>query len=124
MPEVTVNPVAALKIERPTADITDADVEAMLESMRKQRVTYAPVERAAQKDDRVVVDFAGRSDGVAFEGGTGTDMSVVIGAGQVIADFENALVGMAKGEQQDRAGEISRRTTARPNWPARMRNST
>jgi trigger factor len=98
MPEVVVKPVAAVTIDRPAATITDADVEAMLESMRKQRVTYAAVERAAQKDDKVVVDFAGRSGGVAFEGGTGTDMSVVIGAGQVIADFENALIGMAKGD--------------------------
>jgi len=97
MPDVTVKPVMALKFERPTAEITDADIQAMLESMRKQRVTYAPVERAVQKDDRVVVDFAGRSGGVAFDGGTGTDMSVVIGSGQVIEDFENALVGMTKG---------------------------
>lgn len=100
MPEVKVNPVSSTKIERAVAEITDADVAAMLESMRRQRVTYAPIERAAQKDDRVVVDFAGRTDGVAFEGGTGTDMSVVVGAGQVITDFENALVGMSKGEQK------------------------
>jgi len=100
MPEVTVNAVTSLKIERPATDITDADVEAMLESMRKQRVTYAAVERAAQKEDRVVVDFAGRTDGVAFEGGTGTDMSVVIGSGQVIADFESALVGMRAGDKK------------------------
>lgn len=98
MPEVKVNPVSSLKIERPAADITDADVEAMLQNMRRQRVTYAPVERAAQKDDRVVVDFAGRTGGVAFEGGTGTDMGVVIGAGQVIADFDKALIGMSRGE--------------------------
>ncbi len=75
LPEVTVAPVEKLEIERPAADITEADVDAMLESMRKQRVTYAAVERAAQKGDRVVVDFAGRSGGVAFEGGTGTDMA-------------------------------------------------
>ncbi|MEO6079243.1 MAG: trigger factor [Steroidobacteraceae bacterium] len=98
LPEVTVNPVAALEIERPVVDISEADVDAMLESMRRQRVTYAPVERAATKGDRVVVDFAGRVDSVAFDGGTGTDMAVVIGAGQAIADFENALTGMSKGE--------------------------
>lgn len=98
MPEVVVKPVAQVNIERPKADITDADVDAMLDSMRRQRVTYTAVERAAQKGDRVLVDFAGRSGGVAFEGGTGTDLPVVIGAGGVIADFENALVGMAKGE--------------------------
>jgi trigger factor len=100
MPEVVVNPVAALELERPVAEITEADVDAMLESMCKQRLTYAAVERAAQQGDRVVVDFAGRTDGVAFEGGTGTDMAVVIGSGRAIADFENALVGMAKGDSR------------------------
>jgi trigger factor len=98
LPVVTINPVAALEIERPVATIGDADIDAMVESMRRQRVTYSPVERAAAKGDRVMVDFAGRVDGVAFDGGTGTDMSVVIGSGQAIADFENALAGMRKGE--------------------------
>jgi trigger factor len=97
MPEVVVKPVGSLQVERPTVDITEADVDAMLDSMRKQRVTYAPVDRPAAKGDRVTVDFAGRSGGVAFEGGTGTDMPVVLGANQVIADFDNALVGMSKG---------------------------
>jgi trigger factor len=100
LPDVVVKPVEALEIERPTADINDADIDAMLESMRRQRVTYAPVERAAAVKDRVVVDFAGRVDGVAFDGGTGTDMAVVIGSGRAIADFENALVGMAKGDSK------------------------
>jgi len=98
MPEVAVKPVTSLEIERPVVQITDADVDAMLESMRRQRVTYAPVERPAQQGDRVVVDFAGRTGGVAFEGGTGTDMAVVLGAGQVIEDFDKALVGMGKGQ--------------------------
>lgn len=98
LPEVSVAAVDKIEIERPVAEITEADIDAMLDSMRKQRVTYTATDRAAKKDDRVVVDFAGRTDGVAFEGGTGTDMTVVIGAGQVIADFDNALIGMAKGE--------------------------
>jgi trigger factor len=98
LPEVTVNQVATLEIDRPVAAIGESDIDAMLESMRRQRVTYAPVERAAGKGDRVLVDFAGRVDGVAFDGGTGTDMAVVIGKGQVIPDFETALAGMSKGE--------------------------
>jgi trigger factor len=98
MPEVVINPVSALEIERPVAEINEADIDAMLESMRRQRVSYEAVDRAAIKGDRVVVDFAGRTDGVAFEGGTGTDMAVVIGAGRAIADFENALIGMSKGD--------------------------
>jgi len=98
MPEVTVKPVESVQIERPTAEVSEADVDTMLESMRRQRVTYEAVDRPAQKGDRVMVDFAGRVDGVAFDGGTGTDMAVVIGAGRAIADFENAIIGMSKGE--------------------------
>lgn len=100
LPEVTVKPVNELAIEKPVAEISEADVDAMLDSMRRQRVTYSPVDRAAAKGDRVAVDFAGRVDGVAFDGGTGTDMSVVIGSGQAIADFENAIAGMSKGEKK------------------------
>lgn len=100
MPEVTVKPVDSLEVERPTVDISETDVDAMVESMRRQRLDYTPVERAAQKGDRVTVDFAGRVDGVAFDGGTGTDMQVVIGSGRAIADFEAALIGMSKGESK------------------------
>ena len=100
MPEVSVKPVDDLAISRPTTEVTEADIDAMIESMRRQRVTYSPVDRAAQKGDRVTVDFAGRVDGVAFDGGTGTDMQVVIGAGRAIADFEAALIGMSKDEKK------------------------
>jgi trigger factor len=100
MPEVVINPVAALEIERPVFEITEEDVDAMLESMRRQRATFSPVERAAKKGDRVVVDFTGRVDGKEFEGGSGQGMSVVIGSGRAIADFENALEGMSKGESK------------------------
>jgi trigger factor len=98
MPEITVKPVDGITLDRPAAEITEADVDAMLESMRRQRVRYVAVERAALKGDRVTVDFAGRVDGVAFEGGTGNDMAVVIGAGRAIEDFETALIGMSTGD--------------------------
>jgi trigger factor len=98
MPEVVVNPIATLELERPVSTIAESDIDAMVESMRRQRIAYSPVERAAAKGDRVTVDFAGRADGVAFDGGTGTDFAVVIGAGRAIADFETALIGMSKGE--------------------------
>jgi trigger factor len=100
MPEVVINPVTDVAIERPTFGITDADVDAMIDSMRHQRATFSAVERAAARGDRVLVDFAGRVDGTAFEGGTGTGMQVVIGAGRAIADFEAALIGMSAGESK------------------------
>ena len=97
MPDVEVKPVESLEIERPVFEITEEDVDAMLESMRRQRISYQPVERAAQKGDRVLVDFTGRIDGKEFEGGSGKGMAVVLGSGRTLADFENALVGMTKG---------------------------
>jgi trigger factor len=97
---VVINPVTDVAIERPTFGITDADVDAMIDSMRHQRATFSAVERAAARGDRVLVDFAGRVDGTAFEGGTGTGMQVVIGAGRAIADFEAALIGMSAGESK------------------------
>ena len=98
LPDVVVKPVESLEIERPAATISDADIDAMLESMRKQRVTYVAADRASQKGDRVVVDFLGKLDGVAFAGGEGKDTPFVLGQGRAIEDFENALTGMKAGE--------------------------
>jgi trigger factor len=98
LPEVTVKPVTDLAIERTTVDISEADVDAMIESMRRQRVDYRKVERASQTGDRVLVDFVGRLDGVPFPGGTGEDTPFVLGSGRAIADFEAALTGMSAGE--------------------------
>ena len=99
MPDVVINPVAALQIDRPTYTIGEEDVDAMLESMRRQRATFAPVDRPARKGDRVTVEFVGRLDGKEFEGGSGS-MPVVIGSGRAIADFESALEGMSKDEKK------------------------
>jgi trigger factor len=98
LPDVSLKPVSELALERPTADISESDIDAMIESMRKQRVTYAPVTRAGAKGDRVTVDFLGRLDGVAFAGGEGKDTPFVLGAGRAIPEFEAAIEGMATGE--------------------------
>jgi trigger factor len=100
LPEVALKPVDELQIDRPTAEITEADVDAMLESMRRQRVTYAAVDRPAQKGDRVIADFLGRHDGVAFSGGEGKDTPFVLGAGRAIEDFETAFLGMKAGDSK------------------------
>jgi trigger factor len=100
LPEVSIKPVEELAFERPLAEVTEADIDAMLESMRRQRVTYTPVERASQKGDRVVADFLGRVDGVPFAGGEGKDTNFVLGSGRAIADFEAALTGMSAGESK------------------------
>jgi trigger factor len=100
LPEVTVGAVEGYEIQRSVATITDTDIDAMLESMRKQQVKYLPVDRASTKGDRVTVDFLGKLEGVAFAGGEGKDMPVVIGSGRAVADFEAALIGVTAGESK------------------------
>jgi trigger factor len=75
----------------------------MLEKLRAQRATWEPVDRAAAAGDRVVVDFTGTVDGEEFQGGQGKEVAIVVGAGQVIEDFDNALVGMTPGASKTAA---------------------
>ncbi|MFO1402796.1 MAG: trigger factor [Steroidobacteraceae bacterium] len=100
MPEVKVAPLGAIAIERPTCTVGDADVDAMVESLRRQRPVYTPVERAARETDRVTIEFEGRIDGEVFPGGKGDALKVVIGAGQILGELDAALRGMALGESK------------------------
>ena len=100
LPEVKLQPIESLQVERPVAQVTDADVDQMLERMRKQRPNYALVERAAQATDRITMEYEGRIDGVVFPGGKGADMKVVLGAGTILAELDQALHGMSAGESK------------------------
>jgi trigger factor len=98
MPEVKLKPLDALAIERPSATIEESDVDAMIESMRRQRPHFTVVERPARETDRVTVDYDGRIGGEPFEGGEGRDVSFVIGAGRVLPQLEAAVTGASAGE--------------------------
>jgi trigger factor len=98
LPEVILKPLDTIAVERPTATVTDEDVAAMIESMRSQRPIYTQVERAARDGDRVTLDYEGRIDGVVFPGGKGEGMLVTIGAHRILAEIEQALVGMVSGD--------------------------
>jgi trigger factor len=97
-PEIALQPLEQLSIEVPTVQINDADLDAMIEKLRGQRATWKPVERASAEGDRVVVDFSGTIDGEPFSGGQGKDVSVVVGSGQVLKDFDQALRGVKAGD--------------------------
>lgn len=100
-PEIELPDPATLNIERPVAEVVDADVEKMLETLRKQRITWETAERAAQSGDRVVVDFEGSIDGEAMEQGRGTEVPVEIGSGGMIPGFEDGLLGIAADEERN-----------------------
>jgi trigger factor len=78
-PEIGLADFSTISLEKPVCEIVESDVDAMLETIRKQHMTWQPVERAAQAEDKATIDFTGTVDGVAFEGGSGTDMAVEIG---------------------------------------------
>jgi trigger factor len=99
-PEVAVGDVSSRKVERPVTPVTDANVEKTLETLRKQRAKYEPVERAAREGDMVNVDFEGLIAGQPFEGNKASNFTIVLGEKRMLPAFEDAIVGMAKGESK------------------------
>ena len=100
LPEVKVKPFDTIPVERPTATVTDEDINAMIEGMRRQRPVFTAVERPAQDTDRVMIDFDGKIDGQPFEGGEGRDVPVIIGSHQSLAELEEGLRGVTTGEKR------------------------
>ncbi len=99
-PEVKLGDLSTVEIERPVLEVTAAEVDNTLEILRKQRVNYQPVDRAAAAGDRVVIDFLGKKGGEPFQGGQATDYGFVLGEGSMLADFENAVTGCKAGESK------------------------
>jgi trigger factor len=97
-PEVALGDLTAATIERPTLEVTDAEVDRTLDVLRKQRATFEDADRAAATGDRVTIDFVGRIDGTEFPGGKGEDFPVVLGEGRMLGDFETGVAGMKAGE--------------------------
>src|SRR5271168_4613973 len=100
-PEVALKPVASLELDRVTAEVTESDVDAMIERLRKQQMKFSPVSRAAAAGDKVTIDFLGKIDGVEFAGGKGENIAIVLGEGRMLPDLEQGLVGACVSEQRD-----------------------
>jgi trigger factor len=99
-PEITLGDTSTAAIERPILEVSDAEIDKTLDILRKQRVSYEDTDRAAAKEDRVVIDFIGRKDGVPFQGGQAADYPFVLGQGMMLPDFENAVEGAKAGESK------------------------
>ena len=97
-PEIKLGDLSAVEIERPVLEVGDAEMDSTLNVLRKQRVRFDPVDRAAAAGDRVTIDFLGKKDGVAFQGGEAKDYHFVLGEGAMLADFEAAVTGLKAGE--------------------------
>ncbi len=97
-PEVVLGDIGAESVERATYVLSDADIDNTIATLRKQRAVFEVVDRAAQNEDQVRMDFSGKLDGAVFEGGEAADFAVVLGAGRMLPDFEAAIIGMKAGE--------------------------
>jgi len=99
-PDVELAELTGLEIERPTAEVTDADVDNIIEVFRKQQGSWEQVERPAAEGDKVDIDFAGTRDGEAFEGGSAEGSELELGSGRMIPGFEDGVIGMSAGEEK------------------------
>ncbi|CAK9884115.1 MAG: Trigger factor [Candidatus Erwinia impunctatus] len=97
-PEIELQGLENIEVEKPLVDVTDADVDTMLDTLRKQQATWKEADRAVTSEDRVTVDFTGSVDGEVFEGGQAADFVLAMGQGRMIPGFEEGLVGHKAGE--------------------------
>ncbi|WP_435929299.1 trigger factor [Dryocola sp. BD613] len=98
-PEVELQGLEAIEVEKPVVDVTDEDVDTMLDTLRKQQATWKDSDAAATAEDRVTIDFTGSVDGEVFEGGKASDFVLAMGQGRMIPGFEDGVVGHKAGEE-------------------------
>lgn len=99
-PEFEVTGLEDIAVERLQAEVSESDVDNMLEILRKQNTRYKQVEREAQNGDQLNIDFVGRINGEPFAGGSAKGTLLVLGSGRMIEGFEAGLVGAKAGEER------------------------
>ncbi|HKK23625.1 MAG TPA: trigger factor, partial [Pseudohaliea sp.] len=99
-PEVTLKDVSGFSVDRPAAEVSDEDVDNIIDVFRRQQGSWQTVERAAQEGDKVNIDFNGTRDGEPFEGGSAEGSELELGSGRMIPGFEDGIAGMSAGEEK------------------------
>lgn len=99
-PEIALNEFAGIAVERPVADVQEADIDEMIDTLRNQGTAFEDVERAAELGDRITFDYVGTKDGESFEGGSAEGSTLELGSGRMVPGFEDGLVGAAAGEEK------------------------
>jgi trigger factor len=98
MPEIVLGDLGGAVIKRPVAAVEESDVDAMVDSLRRQRTTWVEVDRPARDGDTLQISFKGTVDGEAFPGGSADHVPLTLGSGSMVPGFESGLVGAAKDE--------------------------
>ncbi len=90
-----------VKINKPESEVSEEDIDRVIDNMRKQQLEWVERKRKSKKGDRVIVDFLGTVDGEEFAGGKAEDYAIVLGEGQMLPDFEKGIKGMKGGESKE-----------------------
>ncbi|WP_261816886.1 trigger factor [Vibrio gallicus] len=96
-PEIALSGLETISVEKPAVEVKEADVDAMIETLRKQQATWAEVEAAAEEGMRATIDFTGSIDGEEFEGGKAENFPLELGEGRMIPGFEDGITGKTAG---------------------------
>ncbi len=99
-PEIPAVDLSGAEIEQANCTVTDADVTRTIDVLRQQRVQYEAADKAAEKEDQVNINFVGKIDDVAFEGGSAENYPFVLGQGRMLPEFETAVEGLKAGESR------------------------
>jgi len=99
-PEIALGDYSAIEVVKPVAEVTEQDIDKMIDTLRKQQGTWEVVARAAQSGDQVNIDYVGTKDGEAFEGGSAEGSDLVLGSNRMIPGFEDAIVGLKAGDEK------------------------
>ena len=97
-PEFDLKGLDAIKVDKPHADITQKDINAMIDNLQNQKGTWEKVDRSSKGGDQLLIDFEGTIDGVAFDGGTAKDFEMQLGNGQMLPEFDESLLGVKSEE--------------------------
>lgn len=98
-PEISLAAFDSINVEKLSAEVSDADIDQMIDTLRKQRATWAEKDGASADGDRVNIDYEGFKDGEAFAGGSAKGQNLVLGSGSMIPGFEDGLKGKKAGEE-------------------------
>ena len=98
-PEVELPDLKNIEIDKPVADVMDKDIDQMVETLREQKKSWLDVDRKAQDKDLVNIDYLGKKDGIAFEGGAAKEKNLLLGSEQMIPGFESGIIGKNPGDQ-------------------------
>ena len=100
LPAIKLKGLDSIKIEKPSVDITDKDINEMMGKLQKQKRTWSKSDKKSLKGNQVIIDFKGMLDGELIKGGEGKDVPVVLGEGQMLPDFEKGLLGVKANQEK------------------------